>query len=159
MRRRCWAGTEAVASGRCGTTVKAGGRRSGAAWSRRGAGAPGETPAGAPAQGGEGSGSTVPAHPQVLPPHRAGRGTERLSQFGQRLVECRDLVGILGDPAVGSDRRSVVGLEVVPELGPAGVVGDRQSRGGELQVVEPIAEQLADVLLVSPQRRWLGTGR
>ena len=75
-------------------------------------------------------------------------------------VQRGDLLRVVGDRPVDRDRRAVVGLEVVAELGRRRRSWSTSSvclRGRD--VGDPVAEQRADVVLVAPQRRRLRAGR
>ena len=80
------------------------------------------------------------------------------SSAGERGIERGHLLCVVCDAAVDRDRRSVVGLEVVAELGAGceSVDGDRLAHRRD--VVDAVAEQLPHVRLVAPERRGLCSG-
>jgi hypothetical protein len=98
---------------------------------------------------------------QVLPVHdRLARTlVVALGQFSEITVECSHLVGVRGDASVRGDGRPVPGLEVVAKRLWLSKAVDSYCLAACRDVGDPLAQQRADVVFVTPKRWRLRAGR
>ena len=98
---------------------------------------------------------------QVLPVHHRGiRAAGETGCNGDEVaVQCRNLLRVVGDPAVDRNGRSVNGLEVLQPGGGRPESVRAQGLPASDNVGDAVTEQRPHVFLVAPQRRRLRTDR